>query len=76
MLRYDKRMKADSGKTSEFDRFTSLVDSVLSVPKADVERIKREPLSDERVLQDLRYLKRVIEEEERHKSQIISDKTT
>jgi len=55
----------------EFDKFTSLVDSVLSVPKAEVERIKREPLSEERRLQDLRYLKEVLEAEELRKSQII-----
>jgi len=64
-------MKSSTEQPSEFDKFTSLVDSVLSVPKAEVERIKREPLSEERRLQDLRYLKEVLEEEERRKSQII-----
>jgi len=64
-------MKTSTEQPSEFDKFTSLVDSVLSVPKAEVERIKREPLSEERRLQDLRYLKEVLEEEERRKSQII-----
>jgi len=63
-------MKHDE-TVSEFDKFTSLVDSVLSVPKADVERVKREPLSEERKLQDLRYLREVLEEEERRNSQII-----
>jgi hypothetical protein len=68
-------MKRDTENATEFDRFTSLVDSVLSVPQADVERIKSEPLSKERRLQDLQYLKQDIEADERRKSQIISDKT-
>ena len=63
-------MKHDE-TVSEFDKFTSLVDSVLSVPKADVERVKREPLSEERKLEDLRYLREVIEAEERRNSQIV-----
>ena len=68
-------MNCDPENPSEFDKFTDLVDSVLSVPRADVERIKNEPLTKERRLQDLQYLKQDIESDERRKSQIISDKT-
>jgi hypothetical protein len=97
-------MKPDTKQPSEYDKFTNLVDAVLSVPKADVERIKSEPwpeekkdrllghlreelireeseksqvcepeppLSHERRVQDLRYLREVLEEEERRNSQII-----
>ena len=60
----------------EFDRFTSLVDSVLSVPKADVERIKSEPWPDETKDRLLNYLREDIEAEEHRKSQIIPKKTT
>jgi len=55
----------------EFDRFTAVVDQVLSAPKPS-------KLSEERKLQDLRYLREEIEAEERRKSQIIPipEKTT
>jgi hypothetical protein len=59
-------MKPDAEKPSEFDRFTNLVDAVLSVPKAKLD----EPVSRERRLLDLQYLKEDIEAEERRKSQI------
>lgn len=59
-------MKLDAEKPSEFDKFTSLVDNVLSVPKAQID----ERLSRERRLLDLQYLIEDIEAEERHKSQI------
>ena len=35
---YPKRMKSDAATSPEFDRFTALVDQVLSVPKAEVQR--------------------------------------
>ena len=60
-------MNCDPENPSEFDKFTDLVDSVLSVPKAHLD----ERLSRERRLLDLQYLKEDIEAEERHKSQII-----
>jgi len=60
-------MKPCAEKSSEFDRFTSLVDSVLSVPKAEVDK----RITEERRQKDLRYLKKIIEDEEHHKSQII-----
>jgi hypothetical protein len=31
-------MKSDAATSPEFDRFTALVDQVLSVPKAEVQR--------------------------------------
>lgn len=68
-------MKPDAENPTPFDKFTSLVDSVLSIPKAEVDRIKSEPWTKERRLQDLQYLKQDIEAEERRKSQIISDQT-
>jgi hypothetical protein len=37
-------MESKTATSEEFERFTRLVDDVLSVPKADVERIKSEPL--------------------------------
>jgi hypothetical protein len=63
-------MKADAESTSEFDKFTSLVDSVLSVPKTEVDK----RISEERRLKDLQYLKRDIEADERRRSQIIPNK--
>jgi len=60
-------MKSSTEQPSEFDKFTSLVDTVLSVPKEQL----NERLSRERRLLDLQYLKEDIEAEERHKSQII-----
>jgi len=60
-------MNCDPENPSEFDKFTDLVDSVLSVPKAHLD----ERLSRERRLLDLQYLKEDIEAEERHKSQVI-----
>jgi len=59
-------MKTSTEQPSEFDKFTSLVDNVLSVPKAQID----ERLSRERRLLDLQYLKEDIEAEERHKSQV------
>jgi hypothetical protein len=67
VLRYDNPMKPDAEQPSEWDRFTSLVDSVLSVPKTEVDKC----ISEERRLKDLQYLKRDIQAEERRKSQII-----
>jgi hypothetical protein len=97
-------MKPIPEQPSEFDKFTNLVDAVLSIPKADVERIKSEPwpkekkdrllghlrdelireelkksqvcepkppLSEERRLKDLRYLREVLEAEECRNSQVI-----
>ena len=64
-------MKADTESTSEFDKFTTLLDSVLSVPKADVERIKSEPWPEEKKDRLIGYLKQDIEADERRKSQII-----
>ena len=66
LLHYPNPMKPGEEKPSEFDKFTSLVDSVLSVPKAQLD----ERPSHERRLLDLQYLKEDIEAEERHKSQI------
>ena len=63
-------MKADTESTSEFDKFTTLLDSVLSVPKADVERIKSEPWPEEKKDRLIGYLKEDIEAEERRKSEI------
>jgi hypothetical protein len=63
-------MKLNTETPSEFDKFTSLVDSVLSIPKADVERIKSEPWSEEKKDRMLGYLKQDIETDERRKSQI------
>jgi hypothetical protein len=60
-------MKPGAEQPSEFDKFTNLVDSVLSVPKTEIDR----RISEERRLKDLQYLKRDIETEERHKSQVI-----
>ena len=60
-------MKSSTEQPSEFDKFTSLVDTVLSVPKEQL----NERLSRERRLLDLQYLKEDIEAEERHKSQVI-----
>jgi len=60
-------MKPSAEQPSEFDKFTSLVDSVLSVPKAKLD----ERLSHEQRLRDLQYLKEDIEAEERRKSEII-----
>ena len=59
-------MKSSTEQPSEFDKFTSLVDTVLSVPKEQL----NERLSRERRLLDLQYLKEDIEAEERHKSQV------
>ena len=59
-------MKSSAEQPSEFDKFTSLVDSVLSVPKAQLD----EHLSKERRMQDLQYLKEDIEADERRKSDI------
>ena len=53
--------------STDYEKFTKLVDNVLSVPKAQLD----ESLSRERRLLDLQYLKEDIEAEERHKSQII-----
>jgi hypothetical protein len=64
---YPNRMKTDEPTSPEFDKFTSLVDSVLSVPKAKLD----ERVSEERRLLDLKYLKESIEEDERRHSQII-----
>jgi hypothetical protein len=47
----------------------------LSVPRADVERIKSEPWTEEKKDRLLGYLKQDIEADERRKSQIIPDKT-
>jgi len=63
-------MKADKESTSEFDKFTILLDSVLSVSKADVERIKSEPWPEEKKDRLIGYLKEDIEAEERRKSEI------
>ena len=63
-------MKPGAEKSSEFDRFTSLVDSVISVPKAEVDK----RISEERRLKDLQYLKQDIETDEHRKSQIIPSK--
>jgi hypothetical protein len=64
-------MKPETENATEFERFTSLVDSVLSVPRADVERIKSEPLTKDRRLQDPQYLRQDIEADERRNSQVI-----
>ncbi len=63
-------MKPDAEQPSEFEKFTSLVDSVLSVPKTEVDK----RISEERRLKDLQYLKRDIEADERRKSQVIPTK--
>ena len=67
-------MKLDAETPSEFDKFTSLVDSVLSVPKADVERIKSEPWPEDKKDRIIGYLKADIKADERHKSQVIPSK--
>jgi hypothetical protein len=67
---YTSRMESKQAKSEEFDKFTSLVDAVLSVPKAEVDK----RVSHERRLLDLQYLKEDIEAEERHKSQVIPSK--
>ncbi len=41
---YHSGMKADTATPTEFDRFTALVDQMLSVPKVDLERIKQTPV--------------------------------
>jgi len=69
-LRYPTRMKPDTEQSSEFEKFTSLVDSVLSVPKMEVDK----RISEERRLKDLEYLKQDIEAADRRKSQIIPSK--
>ena len=66
----DSRMKHDAATPSEFDKFTRLVDSVLSVPKTKVDK----RINEERCLKDLQYLKQDIETDERRKSQIIPSK--
>jgi hypothetical protein len=60
-------MKTGAEQPSEFDKFTNLVNSVLSVPKKKIDK----RISEERRLKDLQYLKQDIETEERRKSQII-----
>ena len=60
-------MGIEPEKPTEFDKFTNLVDSVLSVPKAEVDK----RISEERHLKDLRYFKQDIEADERRNSQII-----
>jgi hypothetical protein len=67
-------MEPKTNKATEFDKFTSLVDSVLSIPKADVERIKSEPWPEEKKDRLLGYLKQDIEDEQRRKSQVIPNK--
>jgi hypothetical protein len=62
---------AKPSTSPEFDKFISLVDAVLSVPKADVERIKSEPWPEEKKDRLLGYLKQDIEADERRKSSII-----
>ncbi|WP_263379706.1 hypothetical protein [Granulicella paludicola] len=61
-------MESKPAKSEEFDKFTSLVDSVLSVPKADVERIKSEPWTEKQKDRLLGYFKQDIEADERRKS--------
>jgi hypothetical protein len=62
---------AKPSTSPEFDKFISLVDAVLFVPKADVERIKSEPWPEEKKDRLLGYLKQDIEADERRKSGII-----
>jgi len=61
---------ASESTSTEYDRFTSLVDSVLSVPKAEVDRIKSEPWTEEQKDRILGYLRSDLEKEERSKSQV------
>ena len=67
-------MKPIPEQPSEFDKFTNLVDAVLSIPKADVERIKSEPWPEDKKDRIIGYLKEDIEADERRKSQVIPGK--
>jgi hypothetical protein len=72
-------MESKPTKSPEFDRFTALVDQVLSVPKAEIDRqrdAEKQPVTKERRLLDLRYLREEIEGEESRKSQVVPKKTT
>ncbi|MBW4040372.1 MAG: hypothetical protein HIU91_16245 [Acidobacteria bacterium] len=67
-------MAAQSDTSPEYDKFTDLVDTVLSVPKKDAERIRYEPMTEEEKSRILPYLRREIEADERRHSQVIPDK--
>jgi hypothetical protein len=57
---YTFPMDSKQAKSEEFDRFTNLVDGVLSVPKADLERIKSEPWPEDKKDRMLGYLKKIL----------------
>ncbi len=69
-------MEKKATTSEEFDRFDSLVNRVLSVPKAQAQRIVEDTpasgkIPEERRLLDLRYLREELEREDARKSQVV-----